>query len=455
MAGNSYSASRIAAILGPTNTGKTHYAIDRMVAHASGMIGFPLRLLARENYDRVVRAKGAGQVALVTGEEKIVPPNPRYFVCSVEAMPLDRAVEFLAVDEIQMCADAERGHVFTDRLLHARGLSETLFLGSDTMRGVISRLIPGIEVQTRPRMSRLSFAGAKKLARLPRRSAIVAFSAADVYAIADMVRRHRGGAAVVLGALSPRTRNAQVRMYQSGEVDFLVATDAIGMGLNMDIDHVAFAQTVKYDGAEPRQLSPAEIGQIAGRAGRHMNDGSFGTTADAPGFDAETVERVESHALRAVRGLFWRNRALRVQSPETLLKSLLVPPPGGGLPAGAPRRRRRRPGSPGAQPRGGGAGDPSRPGAPAVGNLPDSGFSENHAGSACPPALPDVSLLDRRRGRDTRYLPGASPGEHRPHRWRYRSSVAKNRPDPGLDHRRQPRRMGFGHESLARTHKTD
>ncbi len=328
MAAYSQSGARIAAILGPTNTGKTHYAIDRLVAHASGMIGFPLRLLARENYDRVVRMKGAAQVALVTGEEKIIPANPRYFICTVEAMPLDRVVDFLAVDEIQMCADAERGHVFTDRLLHARGLSETLFLGSDTMRGVISRLVPGIEVQTRPRLSRLSFAGSKKLTRLPRRSAIVAFSAADVYAIADMVRRHRGGAAVVLGALSPRTRNAQVEMYQSGEVDFLVATDAIGMGLNMDIDHVAFAQTVKYDGAEPRRLSAAEIGQIAGRAGRHMNDGSFGTTADAPAFDAEIVERVESHDFRPVKALFWRNPALRFQSPESLLKSLLMPPPG-------------------------------------------------------------------------------------------------------------------------------
>ncbi|WP_337996706.1 helicase-related protein [Oleispirillum naphthae] len=328
MANIQSSRARVAAILGPTNTGKTHYAIDRLMAHASGMIGFPLRLLARENYDRVVRVRGAAQVALVTGEEKIIPPNPRYFICTVEAMPLDRVVDFLAVDEIQMCADAERGHVFTDRLLHARGVHETLFLGSDTMRGVISRLVPGIEVQTRPRLSRLSFAGSKKLARLPRRTAVVAFSAADVYAIADMVRRHRGGAAVVLGALSPRTRNAQVEMYQSGEVDFLVATDAIGMGLNMDIDHVAFAQTVKFDGDAPRRLSAAEIGQIAGRAGRAMNDGTFGTTADAPPFDAETVERVESHEFRAVRALFWRSRVLKFQSVESLLKSLLVSPPG-------------------------------------------------------------------------------------------------------------------------------
>ncbi|MBN2753104.1 MAG: hypothetical protein JXQ84_10395 [Rhodospirillaceae bacterium] len=328
MTGYDSSRPRIAAILGPTNTGKTHYAMDRLMAHRSGMIGFPLRLLARENYDRVVRLRGAAQVALVTGEEKIIPPSPRYFICTVEAMPLDRPVAFLAVDEIQMCADPERGHVFTDRLLHARGISETLFLGSDTMRGLISRLIPGVEIQTRPRLSQLSFAGSKKLTRLPRRTAVVAFSAADVYAIADMVRRHRGGAAVVLGALSPRTRNAQVEMYQSGEVDFLVATDAIGMGLNMDIDHVAFAQTVKFDGAAPRHLSAAEVGQIAGRAGRAMNDGTFGTTADASGFDAEVIERVESHDFRAVRGLFWRNRVLKFQSIEVLLQSLLVPPPG-------------------------------------------------------------------------------------------------------------------------------
>ena len=318
---------RIAAILGPTNTGKTHYAIERLMAHRTGMIGFPLRLLARENYDRIVAARGEAQVALITGEEKIIPPNPRYFVATVESMPLERPVDFLAVDEIQMAADAERGHVFTDRLLHARGLSETLFLGSDTMRGVIARLIPGIETDTRPRMSRLTYLGAKKVARLPPRSAIVAFSAADVYGIADLVRRQRGGAAVVLGALSPRTRNAQVAMYQSGEVDFLVATDAIGMGLNMDIDHVAFAATVKYDGARPRRLTPAEIGQIAGRAGRHMNDGTFGTTADAPAMDAETVERVESHEFQAVRALFWRSRDLRFATPEALLKSLKQSPP--------------------------------------------------------------------------------------------------------------------------------
>lgn len=321
--------ARVAAILGPTNTGKTHYAIERMLAHRTGMIGFPLRLLARENYDRVVKARGKAQVALVTGEEKIIPPNPRYFICTVEAMPLDRIVDFMAIDEIQMCADPDRGHVFTDRLLYARGMNETLFLGADTVRGLIISLIPGIEIQSRPRMSELRFAGVKKINRLPRRSAVVAFSAQDVYAIADQVRRHRGGAAVVLGALSPRTRNAQVEMYQSGEVDFLVATDAIGMGLNMDIDHVAFAQTIKYDGAAPRRLLPSEVGQIAGRAGRHMNDGTFGLTVDSGGsFTAETIERVENHDFQPVRALYWRNRKLRFSSVDALLKSLLVPPPG-------------------------------------------------------------------------------------------------------------------------------
>ncbi|MCR6629617.1 MAG: helicase-related protein [Magnetospirillum sp.] len=237
-----FGRGRVSAILGPTNTGKTHFALERMLGHASGMIGFPLRLLARENYDRIVRAKGAAAVALITGEEKIVPAHPRWFVCTVESMPLDRRVAFLAIDEIQLCADPERGHVFTDRLLHARGTLETLFLGAETMKPLLRRLVPGIEFVTRPRLSSLTYAGPKKLNRLPPRSAIVAFSAAEVYAMAEFVRRQRGGAAVVLGALSPRTRNAQVGMYQAGEVDYIVATDAIGMGLNMDVDHVAFAQ---------------------------------------------------------------------------------------------------------------------------------------------------------------------------------------------------------------------
>ena len=273
--------ARVTAVLGPTNTGKTHFAIERMLAHRSGMIGLPLRLLAREVYDKVVRLKGAEAAALVTGEEKIVPPGARYFVCTVEAMPLDLGVSFLAIDEIQLCADPERGHVFTDRLLNARGEDETMFLGAETMRGTIQRFVPDAHFITRPRFSDLAYTGAKKLTRLPRRSAIVAFSAEDVYGIAELVRRQRGGAAVVLGALSPRTRNAQVALYQNGDVDFLVATDAIGMGLNMDVDHVAFSPLTKFDGVGMRPLSPDEIGQIAGRAGRHMNDGTFGVTADA------------------------------------------------------------------------------------------------------------------------------------------------------------------------------
>ena len=318
----SMSPGRVRAILGPTNTGKTHLAIDRMLGHTSGMIGFPLRLLARENYDRVVAMKGARSVALITGEEKIVPPAPRWFVCTVESMPVDRPVDFLAVDEIQLCADAERGHVFTDRLLHARGLSETMFLGAETVRTLIQRLVPRVEIETRPRLSTLTYSGAKKLTRLPRRSAVVAFSVSEVYALAELIRRQRGGTAVVLGALSPRTRNAQVAMYQEGEVDYMVATDAIGMGLNMDVDHVAFAGLRKFDGRRPRLLTRAEIGQIAGRAGRHMNDGTFGTTSDLPPLGEETVAAVEGHRFDPVDRLFWRNNALDFSSPAMLLKTL-------------------------------------------------------------------------------------------------------------------------------------
>jgi ATP-dependent RNA helicase SUPV3L1/SUV3 len=326
-----FGRGRVTAVLGPTNTGKTHFALERMLGHASGMIGFPLRLLARENYDRIVRTRGAGSVALITGEEKIVPPNPRWFVCTVESMPLDRRVAFLAVDEIQLCADPERGHVFTDRLLHARGSQETLFLGAETMKPLLRQLVPGIEFITRPRLSSLSYAGPRKLNRLPPRSAVVAFSAAEVYAMAEFVRRQRGGAAVVLGALSPRTRNAQVGMYQAGEVDYIVATDAIGMGLNMDVDHVAFAQLRKFDGRVPRDLEAPEIAQIAGRAGRHMNDGTFGTTADIGGLAPELVEAVENHAFAPVKALWWRNSDLRFTSVEALLGSLDRAPPQPGL----------------------------------------------------------------------------------------------------------------------------
>src|SRR3954465_2906538 len=287
--------SKVTAILGPTNTGKTFFAIERMLAHKSGMIGLPLRLLAREVYDRIVRLRGAGEVALITGEEKIVPKFPRFYVCTVEAMPLDIPVACLVIDEIQLCADPERGHVFTDRLLHARGDEETMLLGSDTMRGIIQKFIPKTWFITRARFSDLAYTGPKKLTRLPRRSAVVGFSAEDVYGLAEIVRRQRGGAAVVLGALSPRTRNAQVALYQSGEVDFLIATDAIGMGLNMDVDHVAFAARDKFDGARLRPLRADEAGQIAGRAGRYMNDGTFGVTGDCEPFEEEMVQRIETH----------------------------------------------------------------------------------------------------------------------------------------------------------------
>ncbi|HVZ92279.1 MAG TPA: helicase-related protein, partial [Rhizomicrobium sp.] len=315
-------ASRTTAVLGPTNTGKTHFAIERMLAHRSGMFGLPLRLLAREVYDKVARIKGQRQAALITGEEKIVPPEARYFVCTVEAMPLDLSVAFLAIDEIQLCADPERGHVFTDRLLNARGEEETLFLGADTMRGPIQRFVPRTYFLARSRFSDLAYTGPKKLTRLPRRSAIVGFSTEDVYGIAELVRRQRGGAAVVLGALSPRTRNAQVALYQNGDVDFLVATDAIGMGLNMDVDHVAFAALEKFDGVSMRPLKPEEIGQIAGRAGRHMNDGTFGVTAEAEPLDEEAVSRVEGHRYDPVRVLQWRNSALDFHSLDGLIASL-------------------------------------------------------------------------------------------------------------------------------------
>jgi ATP-dependent RNA helicase SUPV3L1/SUV3 len=321
------SGGRVTAVLGPTNTGKTYLAIERMLAHRSGMIGFPLRLLARENYERVAAVKGRRAVALVTGEEKIVPANPQYFLCTVESMPLDRPVAFLAVDEIQLCADPERGHVFTDRLLHARGEDETMFLGADTIRPIIRRLVPGAEFLSRPRFSTLTYTGAKKVTRLPPRSALIVFSAAEVYAVAELMRRHRGGTAVVLGALSPRTRNAQVAMFQAGEVDHMVATDAIGMGLNMDLDHVAFTRLVKFDGRGSRRLTAPEVAQIAGRAGRHMSDGTFGTTVDLGRLEPELVEAVEGHRFDPLSAVYWRNRELDFHSVHGLLRSLEAPPP--------------------------------------------------------------------------------------------------------------------------------
>lgn len=312
----------VTAVLGPTNTGKTHLAIERMLAHESGMIGLPLRLLAREVYDRVASRLGADRVALITGEEKIKPERARYFVCTVEAMPREIDVDFLAIDEIQLCSDPERGHVFTDRLLNARGRQETLVLGAQTMREAISDLIPGANFISRPRLSKLTYAGEKKITRLPTRSAVVAFSASDVYSIAELIRRQRGGAAVVLGALSPRTRNAQVALYQSGDVDFLVATDAIGMGLNLDLDHVAFAAVRKFDGQSHRNLTPGELAQIAGRAGRHMNDGTFGVTAGVEPLEADLVERLETHNFESVRVLQWRNRDLDFRTLDRLRDSL-------------------------------------------------------------------------------------------------------------------------------------
>jgi ATP-dependent RNA helicase SUPV3L1/SUV3 len=316
----------VTAVLGPTNTGKTHLAIERLLAHDVGIIGLPLRLLAREVYDKIVARIGPSKVALITGEEKIKPPSPRHYVCTVEAMPLDLEADFVAVDEIQLAADSERGHVFTDRLFHARGFSETLLLGAATMRDAIRELLPAANIASRPRLSTLAYAGDKKITRLPRRAAIVAFSANDVYAIAELVRRQRGGAAVVLGALSPRTRNAQVALYQNGDVDFLVATDAIGMGLNLDLDHVAFAGLRKFDGQVHRDLTPAELGQIAGRAGRHMNDGTFGVTGQVPAFESELIDRLENHAFDQVGMLQWRNRKLDFGSIDSLKDSLRETP---------------------------------------------------------------------------------------------------------------------------------
>ena len=314
----------VRALLGPTNTGKTYRAIERMMHYNSGIAGFPLRLLARENYDRVCAVKGKNRVALVTGEEKIIPRGAKYFCCTVEAMPIEQSFECLIVDEVQLAEDPERGHIFTDRILRARGTQETMFLGSDTMRVVLSTLVPGIEFEECIRFSQLSYTGYKKLSRLPKRSAVVSFSIDDVYATAEMIKRQRGGTAVVLGALSPRTRNKQVEMYQSGEVDFLVATDAIGMGLNMDIRHVALASTRKYDGVRARYLRASEMAQIAGRAGRYKRDGTFGITGRVQELDADVIEAIESHTFPSIREVCWRNAALNFDSPDMLLHSLEV-----------------------------------------------------------------------------------------------------------------------------------
>jgi len=326
----------IKAVLGPTNTGKTHLAIERMCGHSSGAIGFPLRLLAREVYDRVVALKGEKQVALITGEERIEPKDARYFLCTAEAMPrLGGGHAFVALDEAQLSADRERGHVFTDRLLYARGREETMLLGSSTLEPMIRALIPKAEITTRPRFSTLTYAGSTKLSRLPPRSAVVAFSAEQVYAVAEMLRRFRGGAAVVMGGLSPETRNKQVALFQSGEVDYIVATDAIGMGLNLDVRHVAFAGLSKFDGVRQRRLTPAEMAQIAGRAGRHQTDGTFGTLSgsggEPPAFTDEEVYAIEEHRFAPLTSLFWREAEPRFDSVATLIADLESPPPEAGL----------------------------------------------------------------------------------------------------------------------------
>lgn len=316
----------VTAVLGPTNTGKTHLAIERMLAHPSGMIGLPLRLLAREVYNKIAARVGSEAVALVTGEEKIKPKSPRYWVSTVEAMPRDLDVSFLAVDEVQIASDLERGHVFTDRILNRRGRDETLLLGAATMRPIIERLLPGVSMITRPRLSQLEFAGDRKITRQPRRTAIVAFSADEVYAIAELIRRQHGGAAVVLGSLSPRTRNAQVEMFQNGDVDYLVATDAVGMGLNLDVDHVAFASDRKFDGYQFRRLTPSEFAQIAGRAGRATRNGTFGTTGRCAPFEPELVNALQNHTFDPVKMLQWRNSKLDFSSLGALQVSLNLAP---------------------------------------------------------------------------------------------------------------------------------
>jgi ATP-dependent RNA helicase SUPV3L1/SUV3 len=318
--------SKVKAVLGPTNTGKTHLAVERLCAHSSGMIGFPLRLLAREIYDRVVAVKGAKHVALVTGEERIVPADAQWWLCTTESIPMEKDVAFVAIDEIQLGADPERGHIFTDRLLNARGREETMLLGSESVKPLIKSLLPAAEIITRPRFSKLTFTPPKKLSRLPPRSAIVAFSVEEVYAIAEMLRQSRGGAAVVMGALSPRTRNAQVKMYQDGDVDYLVATDAIGMGLNMDVGSVYFASLSKFDGRRQRRLSIAEMAQIAGRAGRHQRDGHFGSLAGGDAFADDEIDQIEEHRFPKIDHLFWRSSEPDFTSLNALIASLEVSP---------------------------------------------------------------------------------------------------------------------------------
>jgi len=314
--------NKITAVLGPTNTGKTYLAIETMLSFESGMIGFPLRLLAREVYDKIIKKIDPTKVALITGEEKIIPSNAKYYLCTVESMPIDKNLEFVAIDEIQMCSDFERGHIFTDRLLNLRGEKLTMLLGSSTMKKIISNLNADIEFINKKRLSKLTYVGHKKISRIDRKSAIIAFSTEEVYAIAELIRRQKGGAAIVMGSLSPKTRNAQVALYQSGDVDFLVATDAIGMGINMDLDHVFFSNLKKFDGKKLRKLNSSEIGQIAGRAGRYLNDGSFGITGDCSEINSEEVESLETHKFEEIRTIFWRNPNLNFNNANSLLISL-------------------------------------------------------------------------------------------------------------------------------------
>ena len=316
------SKNKITAVLGPTNTGKTHLAIETMLSFDTGMIGFPLRLLAREVYDKVIKKVKSEKVALITGEEKIIPSNAKYYLCTVESMPIDKNLEFVGVDEIQMCSDHERGHIFTDRLLNMRGNKLTMFMGSNTIKNIISKLNDDIEFINGNRLSKLSYSGHKKISRINRKAAIIAFSAEEVYAIAELLRRQKGGAAIVMGSLSPKTRNAQVDLYQSGDVDFLVATDAIGMGINMDLDYVYFSNFKKFDGKKLRKLSLSEIGQIAGRAGRYLNDGNFGITGDCKELKPEEVDLLENHKFEEIRTLFWRNSNLNFNNSQSLIRSL-------------------------------------------------------------------------------------------------------------------------------------
>ncbi len=314
--------NKINAVLGPTNTGKTYLAIETMLSFDSGMIGFPLRLLAREVYDKIIKKVNIDKVALITGEEKIIPPNAKYFLCTVESMPINKYLDFVAIDEIQICADHERGHIFTDRLLNLRGEKLTMFMGSSTIKNIITKLDEDTEFINKDRLSKLSYVGYKKISRIDRKSVIIAFSTEEVYAIAELVRRQKGGAAIVMGSLSPKTRNAQVELYQSGDVDFLVATDAIGMGINMDLENVFFSSLKKFDGKKLRRLNSSEIGQIAGRAGRYLNDGNFGITGDCKEINAEEVNSLENHNFEEIRTLFWRNSNLNFNNSISLIKSL-------------------------------------------------------------------------------------------------------------------------------------